>query len=170
MLHYVSLGLVLFVVWLLLSGHFEPLLLGFGLVSCVLVGWIAHRMDLVDHEGQPVHLGWRVVPYWLWLLGEIVKSNIAVAKVILDPGLPISPVMVRPKATQRSELGRVIFANSITLTPGTVSVQVGNDAILVHAVTEEIGADLMSGTMDGKVSAMETLPREAAAQSGKEPA
>jgi multicomponent Na+:H+ antiporter subunit E len=154
LLHSLSLGLALFAVWLLLSGFFQPLLMGLGVVSCVIVVYIANRMDVIDHEGVPIHLGWRVVTYWLWLAGEIVKANLDVARRILDPKLPIHPVLVRLKAGQTSELGQVIYANSITLTPGTVSMQVEGGEILVHAIAREMAEDLEGGEMDRRVTAV----------------
>jgi len=155
LLHSISLGLVLFGVWLLLSGFFEPLLLGLGVLSCVIVVWIANRMDVIDHEGQPIQLGWRILTYWVWLAVEIVKANLDVARRILDPKLPIDPVLVRVKASQASELGQVIYANSITLTPGTVSMQVEGGEILVHAIAREMAEDLEGGEMDRRVTAVE---------------
>lgn len=165
MLHSISLGLLLFGVWLLLSGFFEPLLLGLGVVSCLVVVLIAHRMDVIDREGHPIHLGWRIVLYWFWLALEIVKSNIDVARRILDPKLPIHPVLIRLQASQKSELGLVIYANSITLTPGTVSVQVEAGEILVHAIAEEPAEALRQGDMDRRVSAVEG-PVEGPAEGG----
>jgi multicomponent Na+:H+ antiporter subunit E len=150
------LGLVLFGVWLLLSGFFEPLPLGLGVVSCLAVVLIAYRMDVIDHEGQPIHLGWRIVTYWLWLALEIVKANLDVARRIIDPKLPIQPVLIRVKTSQASELGHVIYANSITLTPGTVSVRVETGEILVHALAAEPAEGLQSGEMDRRVSAVES--------------
>ncbi len=165
MLHSISLGLLLFGVWLLLSGFFEPLLLGLGVVSCLVVVLIAHRMDVIDREGHPIHLAWRIVIYWFWLALEIVKSNIDVARRILDPKLPIHPLLIRLPASQKSELGHVIYANSITLTPGTVSVQVEVGEILVHAIAEEPAEALRQGDMDRRVSAVEG-PAEGPAESG----
>ena len=153
-MHSISLGLVLFGVWLLLSGFFEPLLLGLGVLSCVIVVLIANRMDVIDHEGQPVQLGWRILTYWVWLAVEIVKANLDVARRILDPKLPIHPVLIRLKASQASELGQVIYANSITLTPGTVTMVVEDGEILVHAVAREMAEDLESGEMDRRVTAV----------------
>jgi len=157
-LHAVSLGVLLALIWLTLSGYLEPLLLTFGIISCVSVVLIAHRMNVIDHEGHPVHLGWRILAYWPWLIWEIVKSNIDVARRILDPSLPISPCMVRVKTTQGSDLAQVIYANSITLTPGTVSIVVEDDSILVHAVAKELADDLETGEMDRRVTAVETRP------------
>ncbi|MEX1206005.1 MAG: Na+/H+ antiporter subunit E [Dongiaceae bacterium] len=154
MAHAISLALVLYGLWLLLSGHYEPLLLGFGVLSCALVVAIALRMDVVDKEGHPVHLGWRALAYWPWLLLEIAKSNIDVARRVLHPALPISPTLVRVKASQSSDLGQVIYANSITLTPGTVSIELEDGMIDVHALTGETAAALEAGEMNRRILAM----------------
>jgi multicomponent Na+:H+ antiporter subunit E len=140
-----------------MSGIFEPLILLLGVFSCVLVVVIAMRMDVIDHEAVPVHLTLKVLLYWPWLLWEIVKANIDVTKRVL--GLAeISPTMVRIKATQKTDLGIVIFANSITLTPGTISIDVDEDGyILVHALSREGTEGLEGGEMDRRVSEMEGL-------------
>lgn len=157
----ISLAGVLYGFWLLLSGRFDdPLLLGLGAVSCLLVIAIAHRMDLIDHESHPVHLGWRSIIYFPWLAWEIVKANIVVAKIILDPKLPISPVLFSLKSSQKTELGGVIYANSITLTPGTVTVDIVGDRLEVHALTREAAADLENGEMDRRVTRVEGEARQ----------
>ena len=147
----ISLWVFLYAFWLLLSGHYTPLLMGFGAVSCGLVVYIAHRMDVIDHEGHPSHLSLKILPYWVWLCWEIVKSNIDVAKVILSPKLPISPVMFKTKASQSQELGQVIYANSITLTPGTVTVGLVDGVLEVHALTVEGAEAVLTGDMDRRV-------------------
>lgn len=153
--HALGLWLTMFVLWLLLSGHYDPLLLSLGVVSCLLIVWIAARLDVIDHEAIPlqIRLGW--FGYICWLGKEITKANIDVSRIILTPRLPISPVMVRVPATQRTDVGKVIYANSITLTPGTVSVAVMDDEILVHAITREAGEGLAEGDMDRRVDAIE---------------
>lgn len=151
----VSLGVLLLFTWILLSGHYTPLLLGFGVASTLLVLLIAVRMDLIDHEGHPVQLTTRFLGYWLWLAVEIVKANIDVTRRIWSPRMPISPAMFRLRASQRGELGQVIYGNSITLTPGTVTVQIEDGDLLVHALAEEIGEDLAGGEMDRRVTRLE---------------
>ncbi len=155
MLHALSLGAFLYGLWLLLSGHFEPLLLGLGAASVVVVVLIARRMDLVDHEGHPVHLSWRFILYLPWLGWEIVKANIDIARVIVRPRMAIGPAVLRLKATQKSELGHVIYANSITLTPGTVTIGLDAGVLSVHALTREAAEGLKSGDMDRRVAAVE---------------
>lgn len=146
---------MLYGLWLVLSGHFELILLTLGGLSVIAVVVIAHRMDVVDREGHPMHLSWRGMTYWPWLGREIVKANIDVARIIMTPSLPISPVMIRVDATQKSELGHVIFANSITLTPGTVAVDLDAKSIGVHALSAAAAQELAAGEMDRRVTAME---------------
>jgi multicomponent Na+:H+ antiporter subunit E len=112
-------------------------------------------MDTVDHEGHPMHLVGRAVVYWPWLLWAIIKANIDVALRILSPRLPISPTMVEVQTSQKSALGQVIYANSITLTPGTVSVDLTDGMIIVHALSRESAEALMDGEMDRRVTVME---------------
>ena len=150
----ISLGGVLFVIWLLLSGHYDALLIGFGVLSCAMVAAIAARMDLVDREGHPIYLISRALRYWPWLVWEIVKANWDVARRALGPGLDISPTLLRVSASQKTDLGRVIYANSITLTPGTVSVDVEGGTILVHALSRDGAAALEEGEMDRRVTRM----------------
>jgi multicomponent Na+:H+ antiporter subunit E len=155
--HTLSLFVVLYVTWLALSGHFEPFLLIAGAVCCAIIVTIAHRMDVVDHEGHPVHLTWRFPFYWVWLFWQIVKANLDVASRILSPKLSIDPVLGWVPCTQQSDLGRVIFANSITLTPGTVSTDVRGERIEVHALTSEGLEQLRKGEMDSRVTSLEGM-------------
>ena len=156
MAHAIKLGIVLYALWLLLSGHYGLLLLGLGLLSTVFVVLIALRMDVVDHEKQPFQLhAMAAFGYWLWLGWEVIKSNVDVTRRILDPRLPIRPTVARLKTSQRTDLGRVIYANSITLTPGTVALNVEDDAIEVHALSREAVQALESGEMDRRVTALE---------------
>lgn len=146
---------VLFVFWLLLSGYFEPFLIAAGAGSAVAVVLLARRMELIDQEGHPIHLGWRLLGYWPWLMKEIVKSAWDVSRIILDPRLPISPRLISVHATQKTAVGLVTYANSITLTPGTISVEVAEGRILVHALTAAGAEGLAEGEMDRRVTRFE---------------
>jgi len=150
-----GLAIALYVLWLLLSGIYEPLLMTLGAVSCLLVAWIAHRMEVIDHEGFPIHLGPKALTYWPWLIWEIVKANIDVALIIIKPKLDISPVMFRSEASQKTEVGVVTYANSITLTPGTITVAVNDGSVDVHSLTRGAAEEVMSGRMDKRVCQME---------------
>lgn len=152
----ISLGFVLAILWLLLSGYFhEPILLGMGAASVVFVVLISRRMDVVDHEGHPIHLSLRSLPYWPWLLREIVTSSIHVSKVILQRRMPIHPSIFSVRGLQRTDLGRVIFANSITLTPGTVTIELEGDLLTVHALTTAAASGWEESEMNRRVAALE---------------
>ncbi len=150
-----SLGCFLFAFWLLLSGHYTGLLITFGVLTCLGILALAHRMKIVDEEGHPIHLAIGGLTYWPWLAWEIAKSACNVTRLILDPKLPISPTLVTVKASQKTRIGVNIYANSITLTPGTISVDVEANTISVHAITAHGSEELMEGTMDRRVSVLE---------------
>jgi multicomponent Na+:H+ antiporter subunit E len=154
----VALFLILLGVWLLNSGHYTPLITTFGLLSCLLVVYLSWRMDIVDDEAIPIRLLPRTVLYVPWLFKEVFLANVDVAKRILTPGRPdISPRLVEAGATQKSDLGRVLYANSITLTPGTVSIRVHGPYITVHAIADEVADGLLEGEMDRRVTSFEGL-------------
>ena len=135
MLRAFGLGTILVVFWLLLSGHYTLMLISFGVGSSALVVYLALRMDVVDHEGVPLQLGGRFWLYLPWLMKEIFVANVAVAKVILHPKLPISPITVIFHGSQKTDIGRFIYANSITLTPGTITTGVEGQDFEIHALT-----------------------------------
>ena len=153
--HALSLGLVLFVVWLLLSGIFEPLLLGLGVASSIVVVYIAHRMDVIDREGHPIHLTPRTLLYFPWLVWEIVKANLDVTLAILRGPSALQPRVFKLKAAQSSDVWLVTYANSITLTPGTVTIFVDGSEFTVHSLTPVAKEGLETGEMDQRVSAIE---------------
>lgn len=155
MRHATGLAIALFGMWLLWSGHFELLLLGLGVLSCIIVAALAVRMGVLDDEGPGLVAAWRLALYLPWLLWQIVLANMDVARRILTPRLPIAPRLIRVKANQKTALGRTIFANSITLTPGTVSVDLEGDHIEVHALTAEAAEDLLAGAMNRRVAVLE---------------
>lgn len=147
----VSLAVFLGALWWLLSGQTKPLLLGFGVASVTLVVWLARRMAVVDHESHPVHLSGPLVRFWAMLIREITVSNIDVVRAILSPGPTIQPHFLRVRTRQTTDLGKVILANSITLTPGTVTVDVQGDELLIHALTASSGRAVEEGHLDRAV-------------------
>ena len=154
----IALFAILMAVWLLNSGHYTPMMIGFGIGSSLFVVWLSRRMGIVDDEAVPVHLIPRAFLYVPWLTKEVFTANLDVARRALAPGkLDISPTLFHAKTSQASDLGRVIYANSITLTPGTVSVLVHGRSIWVHAIAEEVAEDLMVGEMDRRVTRFEGL-------------
>jgi multicomponent Na+:H+ antiporter subunit E len=151
----VSLFAVLYLFWLLLSGFFTAFLMSAGIGSALAVVWFARRMHVVDAEGFPVHMGLTVVLYWPWLIKEIVKSCWDVTKIILHPALPISPTLVRFRPSQTTAVGLVVHANSITLTPGTITIEAGPDEFFVHGLTQGAAEGTVNSEMDRRVTACE---------------
>ena len=150
-----SLFIALALFWLLLSGYTAPFLLAAGVGSALAVVWFSRRMGVVDHEGHPVHLGRGAILYWPWLLKEIAKSAWSVSRIIVHPKLPISPTLVRFRPSQRSEVGLVLHAQSITLTPGTITIEAGPNEFLVHGLTREGALGVVDSEMDRRASACE---------------
>lgn len=155
MIHAIVLALFYFIFWLLLSGYFTPMLLGFGVISCGLVFVFADRMGVSDREALPWGQLRAIITYWPWLIMEIVKSNVDVVKRILDPDLPISPTVMRYKTSHQTDMGRVIYANSVTLTPGTVTLRLDGDEVVVHVLARELAVDLAGSEMDRRTRALE---------------
>lgn len=152
----ISAVLSLFAFWLLLSGHYTPFLVAVGFCAAVAIVLLARRMNVVDREGHPIHLAPRALAtYWPWLAKEIIKSGWDVTRIILSPRLPVSPELVRFAPTQKSDIGLTTHANSITLTPGTISVEVGRSEFLVHALTEAGADGIRGGEMDRRVTRLE---------------
>ena len=145
--------------WLVWSGHFaNPFLLVLGGLSCLFSLYISQRMRIVDEEGAPVQLGIRpFTTYAPWLTKEIILSNIAVAKIILSPKMPLQRCLVNVTANQKTALGKVILANSITLTPGTVSVGMDENQIAVHALSSDGAEEDISGEIDRRVCRLEGI-------------
>jgi multicomponent Na+:H+ antiporter subunit E len=150
-----ALAVTLFAFWMLLSGMITPFLVAAGIGSAVAVALLARRMELADREGHPIHLAPAALTYWPWLLKEIAVSGWQVAKIILHPRLPVSPALVRFKPSQKSAVGLVTHANSITLTPGTITVEADHNEFLVHALTLEGARALADSAMDRRVRALE---------------
>ncbi len=140
-------AVLIFVFWLLLSGHTGLLLLSLGIISTLLTVFLGHRMRVIDAESYPIEKLPRLFGYYFFLSKEIILANIDVIKRILKPGKSISPQVIELTAKQPSDLGKVIYANSITLTPGTVTMDVNANQLKVHALSKEAADDLASGRM-----------------------
>ena len=149
----ITLFIVLFGFWLLMSGYYTPLILSLGVISCLLCVYLTVKGKFLDNETLPVYFFPRLIQYTLWLIKEILKSNIQTAKVIIMKSE--KPELFSVKATQKTNEGKVTYANSITLTPGTVTTQIKNDIFEVHALTKDFGEDVRSSDMDKMVTWLE---------------
>ena len=145
---------MLVIAWLLWSGLFKPLLLGLGLFSCVLTFLLVRRMGFFDNDFFALRFSMKLLKYWIWLAREIFYSSLQVARVVLDPALPINPRTIEIKSNSGHLVDQVILANSITLTPGTLALDLHNGVIKVHSLTEAGAQDLLSGEMNRRVDAL----------------
>lgn len=155
-----TLGLIVVLTsfWLVLSGHYTALILSMGVASIALVVWIARRMDLADFEIAPVHFTPKLLAYWVWLSSEIVKSTLDVTRRVLRGRKALHPAYEDVAIDQGTAMSETILANSITLTPGTLAVDVNNDKIRVHTVHKDLLVSLRDGGMARRVKALE--PKE----------
>lgn len=140
------------IVWLAWSGLFKPLLLGLGVVSCFLTFVLVQRMGYFRDELRWPRPGLSLLGYCFWLGREVIVSSIDVTKIVLDPKLPISPCEIEIKSTSSEPVAQVILGNSITLTPGTLTLDLYQGVLKVHSLTESGAAQLQEGEMDRRVS------------------
>ncbi len=150
-------AILLAVLWLLMSGIYKPLILSFGAASVAIVVWVLARMDKVDGDS----LEWRLKPtallgYFLWLMKEIAKANWAVTKVILSPRMHLRQHLFAVPVSQRTDIAQVAFANSITLTPGTITIETEPGRFLVHALSYCDATPGELAEMDARMTAVET--------------
>ena len=151
---YLIFAALLIAAWVLWSGMFKPLLLGLGVFSCALAGFIAVRMGYFDTSVFALRFNFRVVTFWGWLLKEIVKSSIEVARVVLSRELRLSTRVVEIDASKLSPVDQAVLGNSITLTPGTLTLDASDGRLLVHALTEDGARALEEGEMLRHVAAI----------------
>ncbi|WP_440997684.1 Na+/H+ antiporter subunit E [Arhodomonas sp. SL1] len=150
-----SLAAVLVLLWLGLSGVYKPLILGLGAASIALVVWIARRMDVVGVEHNPVLYSWRLPVYWGWLLWQIALANLQVAACALQPSR-LRPQVVRVPVPHRTAVAKVTYGNSVTLTPGTVTLLLAPDELTAHALHQDAADDLKSGKMAERIVWLES--------------
>jgi len=150
-------AILLFILWLLLSGHYNPLLLTFGVLSSIFVAWIAYRMSLIDSSSNTLKFNLRLPTFIPWFFIEIIKSNLDVCRRILHPSLPIDPKFVSVDASQLGDLGKAVFANCVTLTPGTYSVDTDSNSIEVHAISNELAEEVQRGELSNRIAKLEKL-------------
>jgi len=154
-LFFLTFGLSVF--WLLMSGFWDnSLLLTFGIISiliCLIISWRIERKF-------PFHKGISLLPglpfFWVWLFKEVILANIEVLKRIwLPEKYPLSPTIKTLPMSQKTRLGKTTYANAITLTPGTISMDVKGNEVTIYGLIKEAVDDLEKGEMDKRVSKLE---------------
>ena len=144
---------ILFSLWLLMSGHYNLLIVSLGIISCAFCVYVAKRGKLIDDEGLPIFFMPRLLNYLIWLFKEILKSNLSTAKVIING--KVEPETFTVKTSQVTDVAKVTYANSITLTPGTVTTKIQKGVFEVHALNSDFGKDVRTNEMDKKVTWLE---------------
>lgn len=154
MRYFLSLAIILSALWLGISGVYKPVILALGAASVLLVVWLSARMEVVGTEHNPVLYSWRLPVYWGWLVWQIVTANVHVARLVLQPQR-IRPRVIRAPVPHKTSVAKVTYANSITLTPGTVTLHLEADFVEVHAIDDHSAAGVEDGSMAAKVSWLE---------------
>jgi multicomponent Na+:H+ antiporter subunit E len=151
----VTLFVVLFAFWQALSSRVDPLFIGLGLVSSAAVTWFAVRLIEgvlgAPEDVRPISL-WHLTTYLLWLLARIPPAGLAIARVVIDPRRPPRPGVVRFRTGLASPAARALLANSITLVPGTITLNVERDEFTVHAFSPDAVADLASAATQRRIA------------------
>jgi len=151
-MHITKWAILLSTFWLLLSGYIQPLLLGFGAVSVIVVLFVLKRMDDVDQEKQEIGTGLRLMRYLPWLIWQIISSSLQVTKLIWGSADKVSPSLATINAKNIPPNKRTLYANSITLTPGTLSVDLVDGEITVHALQSSSIEELEQEAMEKKIT------------------
>ena len=149
---YLVFGVLLIAAWVLWSGMFKPLLLGLGALSCTLACIIAVRMGYFDSRVFALRVNFRLFGFWIWLFGEIFRSSLEVARVVLSRKPRLHTRVVEIDASKLSPVDQVLLGNSITLTPGTLTLDITEGRIKVHALTVEGAEALEQGDMLKRVA------------------
>ena len=147
-------AVVLSLFWLLLSGYIQPLLLSFGAISVFLVVLVVKRMDDVDQELKQLSFGFSIFRYIPWLLKEIFTSSIHVTKLIWSSPDKLTPTLSKVSVQNVPKEKRVLYANSITLTPGTLSVDLEDGEVTVHALQASSIEEIKEGGMEQKITGL----------------
>ena len=154
---YIGSTLALFVFWLLITWTFHYQSVIGGLVVCILVVAFCRDIMIFGEERPRVTLlnFFRLIKYIASLIISMIEANIDVAKIVLSPKMPISPTFIEFKTNLKYDLTKVVFANSITLTPGTLTVELEDDVYLVHGLTRKHAEGVIDWHMALKLMEME---------------
>ena len=159
MMYLPGLLIALALLWFGLSGETSPFFLGLSVIAILLTLLLSARLKVIDRNASPYHRAPQLLLYMGWLVVEIVKANVAVIVRVLGPRHAIDPAVVRLRTRARTDLGKALFANSITLTPGTVSVDVDGDKVLVHALVRENASVASFEPMDRRAARAADSPK-----------
>lgn len=143
----------MFVFWIILSNIFDLIHLSLGVFCSLLVAYVSHDLLITREKISTIPREiFGFVKYFVWLVKEIIVANIDVAKIVLDPKLPISPRIIKYESELESDLSKTTYANSITLTPGTLTVDVDEESnYFVHCLAKHHADGLKDGEMERRI-------------------
>ncbi len=150
--HFIATSIIVFAFWILLSAHFDRFHVGAGVICALIVAYASHDLLFTGTGNHTLTKTVRFIAYLPWLIYQIVLANIDVAKRALSPRMPIDPRVVTFKTMLKSDVARTALANSITLTPGTVTIDIVDDVFYVHAIAKEPADDLLKGAMERRIA------------------
>lgn len=137
--------------WLLLSGYYTTWILSLGVISIALVLWFIHRMNFTDNMPIRIRLTPKLISYLVWLFVQVVKANLELGRRVLKPNMPIEPLWERLPINLNNDMERTLYANSVTLTPDTLTVRMDEDSFLVHALWKESVEGLKEGETERRI-------------------
>lgn len=151
--NFMGTGAILFAFWVLLSGQFDAFHLSLGAICSILVAYLYHDLLFANvRVGDMRVVAGRFITYIPWLLYQILMSNIHVASLVLRPKMPIDPKIVTFKTKLETDISCVTLANSITLTPGTITMEIRDGVYYVHALSKKVADELKAGEMEDRVA------------------
>jgi multicomponent Na+:H+ antiporter subunit E len=151
--NFVGTSVILFVFWMLLSGKFDAFHLTLGAICSILPAYLFHDLLFANvRVGDMRVVTARFIAYIPWLLQQILLANIHVASLVLRRRMPIDPQVVKFKTKLETDISSVVLANSITLTPGTITMDIKDGVFYVHAVSHKVAEELNAGEMEDRVA------------------
>jgi multicomponent Na+:H+ antiporter subunit E len=151
--NFLGTAVILFAFWMLLSGKFDVFHLSLGVICSVLVACLCHDLLFANvRVGDTRVVAARFIAYIPWLIQQIVVANIHVASLVLRRRMPIDPQILKFETKLETDISCVTLANSITLTPGTITIDIKDGVYYVHALSKKVADDLNAGEMEDRVA------------------
>ena len=151
--NFVATFFILLIFWALLSGKYDSFHLTLGAICSIIIAYLTHELLFANvRVGDTMLIVQRFITYIPWLVYQIILSNIHVAYLALSPKMPIEPQILRFSTKLESDISWVTLANSITLTPGTITMDIKEGEFFVHALSKKVADDLNTGEMEDRIA------------------
>ena len=151
--NFIAAFILLFGFWILLSGKFDLFHLTLGFICSMIIAFLSYNLLFANvRVGEIRLIAIRFLRYIPWLFYQIITSNFHVAKLVLSPKMPIDPKIIKFKTKLESDISWITLANSITLTPGTITIDIMDGEFFVHAISKKVADDLNEGEMEDRIA------------------